>query len=313
MSDPQKRSFYNTHGKSTGNADSTFADPEEFFKSQFGGDKFTDIIGEISIAKDFKEAMSSGIKKAQGVEDSTPDESLSMEEKAAIKESRILTLVEKLKAKLSLYVDAFPVHPADAPVGSTLEEISKECLASFRAIAQMEADSLKNESYGVQLLHAIGYTYSSKGHYYISKLDLEEGHVLKKVWGLGSTWTGTFKEKAHIFSDTIGTVRTALDLQASFAKLQEMDKKGETTQQDLSMEEQQARQKLEFEAAQKGMEALWRGSKLEVESVLREVCDRTLSDALVDKIVLRRRAIALEALGQVYQSVKEDSPGPSQP
>jgi hypothetical protein len=34
-------------------------DPEEFFKQQFGGDKFMDYIGEISIGKDFEDAVSS--------------------------------------------------------------------------------------------------------------------------------------------------------------------------------------------------------------------------------------------------------------
>lgn len=47
------------------------------------------------------------------------------------------------------------------------------------------------------------------------------------------------------------------------------------------------------------MLALWRGSKLEVEAVLREVCDQTLSEGDVE--VRRRRAIALRVLGEVYE------------
>jgi hypothetical protein len=110
LSDPQRRAFYNIHGKGAGTSDAAhFADPEEFFKSQFGGDKFTDIIGDMAIAKQFKEAMSTTIKKENG--EDMNDSVLSQEEKDALLESRICSLVEKLNAKLSLYVDSFPLHP----------------------------------------------------------------------------------------------------------------------------------------------------------------------------------------------------------
>jgi len=52
------------------------------------------------------------------------------------------------------------------------------------------------------------------------------------------------------------------------------------------------------------LETLWKGSKLEVESVLREVCDRVLSDPTVPKSTLRRRAEALKIVGSVYENVR---------
>ena len=63
--------------------------------------------------------------------------------------------------------------------------------------------------------------------------------------------------------------------------------------------------KLEQEAAEKGMEALWRGSKLEVESVLRQVCDETLGNEDVDIEIRKRRATALYVLGKVYENAKQ--------
>ena len=41
-------------------------------------------------------------------------------------------------------------------------------------------------------------------------------------------------------------------------------------------------------------------SKLEVESVLRDVCDLTLGNEPLDSEVKRRRATALKVLGEVY-------------
>jgi hypothetical protein len=303
LSDPQKRAFYNKHGKVPGNADAAFVDPEEFFKSQFGGGKFTDLIGEIAIFRALKENLSG----QSGPQLDSDQEKLTPEERRAIHVQRVNTLVENLKAKLSLYVDGFPLTLSDTPVGTTLEEIAKECLASFIAIVKMDAESLKSEPHGVQLLYAIGYTYSSKGSYYLSKIDSEEGHVFKRVWGFGSKFSGMMKEKAHIVSETVGTIRTAIDLQASFNKLQELDKQGQSTTGGSSGgTTAEQRQKLEYETAAKGMEALWRTSKMEIESVLREVCDACLDDPSVPKEVCRRRAVALQAIGDVFQNVKPD-------
>lgn len=48
------------------------------------------------------------------------------------------------------------------------------------------------------------------------------------------------------------------------------------------------------------------GAKLEVESVIRETCDRILSEPNVSTAELRKRAVALEILGEVYGAVLKD-------
>ncbi|CAG7828694.1 unnamed protein product, partial [Allacma fusca] len=65
------------------------------------------------------------------------------------------------------------------------------------------------------------------------------------------------------------------------------------------------KEKLEEEATKKGIFALWQGSKLEVESVLRSVCDKVLSDPLCDKDSVRRRAEGLKIVGDIYKNVAE--------
>lgn len=303
MSDPQKRSLYNQHGMNA-QTDGVFVDPQQFFKQQFGGDKFVDLIGEISIARDFKEAMSP--------ENST-EPAQSSEERALQRKQRVSTLVGHLIQKLSLYTDAFPYPSQDAlPIGTTMEHLSKEALSSFRILAQVEVDVLKNESYGVELLHSIGYTYTLKADQWLAILTSKNGHLFQRTWSWTSRFTNGLREKAHIIAETVGTVKTAYDLQSSFTKLQEIEKKatsssGDADQdgkvastQDWSQEDQELKAKLEQEAATKGMEALWRGSKLEVESVLREVCDETLGDVACTDQLLVRRATALKVLGEVY-------------
>lgn len=188
-------------------------------------------------------------------------------------------------------------------MGTSLDSISKECLNTFKSMAQIEADSLKTESYGIQLLQTIGYIYSLKAETCLTRLDYQEGHVFQKVWSFGNSWTGALKEKAHMVSETVGTARTIVDLHVSFNKLKDLEKKTQDGDSLTAAEEDQ-KQKLEYEAAQKGMEALWRVSKSEVENTLKAVCDRVLSGSQ-DKQILRRRAIALRALGEIYYNVKQ--------
>ena len=48
------------------------------------------------------------------------------------------------------------------------------------------------------------------------------------------------------------------------------------------------------------------GAKLEVDMVIREVCDRIIYDPKLDKEVAMKRVAALTILGEVYQSVKKE-------
>ncbi|RKP02785.1 hypothetical protein CXG81DRAFT_10394 [Caulochytrium protostelioides] len=318
LSDPGRRTLYNQFGEQAvgagGQGGAMFTDPEEFFRNQFGGDKFTDIIGEISIARDFKEAMASVDGQSDGsgggahaggstgaTQGSTAagktvsSSSVSLQERLAIRKERVDRLVQTLANKLSLYVDAFPV----------------DAMQSFREVIQQEADMLKDESYGVELLHAIGYTYALKAHQYLAKHDAEDGPVLRRAWGFGNQVAGMMREKAHILGETFGTFKTALDLRHSFTKLQEMEaqrEKEEAASGEIAADTSGARERLEREAADKGMEALWRGSKLEVEAVLREVCDRVLSEPLPHRELSRRRAKALRVVGEIYFAVKKTNP-----
>lgn len=43
LSDPQKRSYYNQHGIVSAGQENAFADPEAFFKQQFGGFYLVDV------------------------------------------------------------------------------------------------------------------------------------------------------------------------------------------------------------------------------------------------------------------------------
>jgi hypothetical protein len=59
------------------------------------------------------------------------------------------------------------------------------------------------------------------------------------------------------------------------------------------------------------LQAIWRGSKLEIESVIRDVCDEILGDAKCSKEELANRIRALSIIATIYENVIPD-PTPEQ-
>ncbi len=83
---------------------------------------------------------------------------------------------------------------------------------------------------------------------------------------------------------------TALELKAVFDRLQLAEQSG------LAPD---AIRKLEEQAAEQGLKTIWKGAKLEVESVVREVCDKVLYDTTVSQEKRNLRAVALQMMGEV--------------
>lgn len=285
LSDPALRRKYNEFGPGKGvTPEGGFVDPEEIFSQLFGGERFLDIIGEISLGKDMKEALQNeGGEGEEEVkpEDMTPEQKKEKESKDAvlqaerekIRKERVERLTANLSRKLSVY--------AEGPEDATAER-------AFRSMNEMEAEDLKTESYGVELLHAIGWVYTQK-----SKAYLGRGEMLG-ITGFVHSVRGQYQ----MISETVSTVRSAIDLKRAFEHIAEEEAKGTLTAEDKA--------KLEEEAAAKGMEALWKGAKLEVQGVLREVCDNVLADKAAKKDTLRKRAVALGIVGKVFQKVHSE-------
>ncbi|OMJ25721.1 putative J domain-containing protein [Smittium culicis] len=323
LSDPKKRSDYNMYGSKI-EQEGASIDPTFFFNMMFGGGKFTSIIGELNIIKDMntvieenensEELQSNSKTQSQGKIEHAPGNSSNLsipgsasesaaltaekkeaekqkkklekkkkkeaerikaEKAALINEQRVAELSENLKKKVSIYVENN--NPNDT-----------EAIEAFRKQIEIEADQLKYESFGVELLHAIGHIY----HFKANKFQ-EKNEFMGSIRGVYQS----FKETGEIIGGAYTIIKAAMDLQRTYAQLQEAEKNG------LSDE---MRAKLEEEAMRKGLEAMWRGGKLEIESILREVCDAVLYDSSVSKSICKKRAVALKTIGKVYSSVTPD-------
>ncbi|GAA5896008.1 hypothetical protein JCM5296_003167 [Sporobolomyces johnsonii] len=326
LSDPGLRHTYNEFGRSKkdgGDAEDV-VDPEAIFSTLFGGERFQDIIGTISLGSEMKSAMQEAEEDDEEEEAApaptatsgapststsvstssqppkpvlTPEQQIAADrkkqqkeeqerkvaaEKAKVREERVKALAGKLRDKLALYSE------------QAQGEEDKQIAEGVQTMWSIEAEELKKESYGVELLHTVGFVYSSKSKHFLAAT----GPI---PFGVGG-WFHSAKSTAHIFNQTISTVRSAYALKDVFDAIQAAEKSG------LSDDE---RKKLEDKAAQMGLHALFKGAKLEVESIIREVCDRLLTalpadDAKVPLATLRKRAVALGILGDVFMAVKKD-------
>jgi hypothetical protein len=203
------------------------------------------------------------------------------EERAKQREERVSKLSENLIRKLSVYTES--VRNAND------QDLERQVAMSFREITRIEAEELKSESYGVELLQTVGFVYVAKSKHYLAATGI--------LWGIG----GVFHSAAssfHVVRETVSTVRAALELKQVFEELAKAEEQGIT---------EDRKKQLEEAAAQKGMRALFKGAKLEVESIIREVSERVLYDQGVGKETQRLRATALGIVGEVYASVKADA------
>lgn len=174
LSDPELRHKYNEFGPHTPGLapEDGFVDPEEVFGSLFGGTRFKDIIGTISIGKDMKEALqqdsedlekqaeegekagdANGVATTESSSSSSSAAALTPEQKAAKdekerakeqerakqREERVVKLVDNLIRKLSVYTECIRAY------GDGEESLKEEVRKSFREITRLEAEELKQE------------------------------------------------------------------------------------------------------------------------------------------------------------------------
>ncbi|EEB07695.1 DNAJ domain-containing protein Caj1/Djp1 type [Schizosaccharomyces japonicus yFS275] len=306
LSDPALREQYNEFGAEHAVPEQGFADAYDFFASLFGGEPFRPWIGELALLKemlrsDDENTSSTGPTLRDGVqhqplmlEDAEPTPSMreqfnqhkkyvsrQQKEEAARREEQILeerdrrvdTLTEELRVKLDEWVQS---------------EHTPEDMERFRKRYEEEAQNLRVESFGIEILQAIGSVYVQKATTYLKSKKFGFGGFLNRV-----------KEKGAIAKDTWNIITSAVD-----AKLV-MD---EVAKQELQNPEglsPEAKAELDRRVTSKVLAASWQGTRYEIMSVLREVCGRLLSKKQPADVRMER-AKALLTIGTVFASVHPD-------
>ncbi|KAI6892228.1 DnaJ-domain-containing protein, partial [Hortaea werneckii] len=163
---------------------------------------------------------------------------------------------------------------------------------SFREKMRLEIENLKMESFGIEILHAIGQTYVMKASTFIKSQ--------KPIIGGVSGFFSRLKDKGNTLKDTWGTVSTAISAQMEIEEMARMEERGGEDWTD--------EKKAEFEKRVTGkiLAAAWRGSKYEIQGVLRDVCDVVLYDKKVKMDKRIERAQALVIIGEMFAKAERD-------
>lgn len=151
-----------------------------------------------------------------------------------------------------------------------------------------EADDLKLESFGVELLHAIGTVYVTKASGFLKS---------RKFLGIPGFWS-RLKEKGSVAKDAWGVIGSALSVQQVMQDIERAQLKGDAGEEELRA--------LEIDVTGKILLASWRGTRFEVVQVLREVVDNVLKSQGATDQELYNRARGLLLLGAIFKSTVPD-------
>lgn len=194
-------------------------------------------------------------------------------EKARIRKERVDTLARKLIDRISIWTET---------------DMGPDVTTAFEEKTRLEVENLKMESFGLDILRAIGATYIQKANGVLQS---------KAFLGMGGFFTKT-KDKFTLVKDTWNTVASAIDAQMTMQDMAKMEEKGG--------EDWTEEKKVEYERRVTGkvLNAAWKGSRFEIQSVLRDVCDEVLGDKRIDKKKKFDRAHALMKVGEIYLSAQ---------
>ncbi|CAL9730547.1 dnaJ-like protein 1 [Monosporozyma unispora] len=323
LSDESLRSTYDKYGKKEAVPKGGFEDAAEQFSVIFGGDAFASYIGELQMLKNLQKTEElSAEDEAQKAKEKEEEEKKKKEQEEQAKanenvqhmtvhdkDNKVDTTEEKKKTKLEQYEEeqALEKEKRILELSKTLVDrlsiltessYDDDCKMSFEKKFEEEANLLKMESFGLDILHTIGDVYCEQARIFLGS---------QNFFGWGGMYH-SMKAKGGVVMDTLRTVSAALDAQHTMQELEKMKDATEKNEPLLDKNGVEIEKPSEAEMAQqeqllmgKVLSAAWHGSKFEIMSNLRGACKHVLEDETVDINTRIRRAEALKILGKVFQ------------
>eukprot|EP01094_Clydonella_sp_ATCC50884_P016669 TRINITY_DN2775_c0_g1_i1.p1 TRINITY_DN2775_c0_g1~~TRINITY_DN2775_c0_g1_i1.p1 ORF type:complete len:305 (-),score=72.21 TRINITY_DN2775_c0_g1_i1:257-1171(-) len=156
-----------------------------------------------------------------------------------------------------------------------LRPFIKGNVAGFKKVAKAEAEKLRHESYGAEILRHVGYIYKSEAK--------------KHLGGFKGWWAGVQANVSGKMED--------LNILMIEAMMHEQIERMAT----LTPEE---RMEAEEEFVQQQLIAMWLRARYEMTIVVRHVCKEILRDEKLTKELRTRYAVGLRMLGEIWRSVE---------
>ncbi|KAL3131275.1 hypothetical protein ABBQ38_000570 [Trebouxia sp. C0009 RCD-2024] len=295
LSNADLRAKYDAHGVE--GLDVNFMDTAEFFSMLFGSESFDHLLGELSLAR----MTRSGEQATAGQQDKMQ----------MIREEK---LAANLKALLRRWVEGDQT--------------------GFRESMEEEGRNLAKASFGPTILLAIGKAYEGQAAIYLggffqgSLVSLrQEGHSIKSKVHLAQMGLKVFQaqqklEQMDKDQKQRSEAKARMNQQSSSPSAAPAtgpfdQQPGSSAEQPLSeqqraeaeaastaaeaLEHAQLRAQLEEATLPLMLDAMWAANVLDIESTLRHVCKKVLSEATATKQTRKARAQGLQVLGQIFQ------------
>ncbi|KAL4907700.1 hypothetical protein BDW74DRAFT_147988 [Aspergillus multicolor] len=196
-------------------------------------------------------------------------------ERQKAREERVEMLATKLIDKISVWTET---------------DKGTDVTRAFEEKIKLEVENLKIQSFGIEILHAIGATYVSKATSFLKS---------QKFLGI-SGFFSRLKDKGTLAKEAWTTISTVIDAQLTMEEMAKLEEKGGENWTD------EMRAEYSVKVTGKLLAAAWRGSKLEIQSVLRDVCDKVLGDKKIKLEKRIERAHAMIIAGNIYSKAERD-------
>lgn len=271
LGNDELRRRYDSHG--LGGVDVNFIDGAEFFAALFGSDRFEHLVGELMLAtaaRSGPDLTADGLRRAQ------------TEREAQL----VLALTERLRSWIE---------------GDE---------SRFLAAATSEAVELVKTSYGERMLQVIGRAYETSASVVLGGV-LEgsltslraQGRALRGQLRVAGLAVQAYQAQQNI---------SALEAQADRARRAAEDGRlqGSEDQAELAgaaLAAQAQRVAAEEASLPLMLDAMWAANALDIDSTLRRVCRKVLTDSTVSKAHRRRRAEGLLELGRIFRAARGSS------
>jgi curved DNA-binding protein CbpA len=310
LSDSNTRYIYDTYGKEGNPPEKEAVDPTEFFDSIFGGGAFKNFLGDINFFGDMPDdlAMNESMKPGESTDVSTQNagsdnadeynNTVSTGASTQSNKQEMKRLKREQKEKMRQQMREMQEKKNEANKKQIQEMTSflntliddyflyqrQNRMDDYIIKIKKEADLLKVESFGLELVHLIGSIYTTKAESFIKA---------NKTFGLSKVVTG-FKDKKETTKSAYGILSSALEL----------NKVANSSMGDLNSEEEltpEQQAEMEEKLMPKVLKTMWLMTKFESSRKVKKTCENVLKDSEKPKKERIERAKVMLLIGKIFK------------